>query len=75
MCAVSYIDENKSFRTFRLPLIQRHGCSKELYSRLRYAKTMCERLITKLDSQALVPAGNPAIPTPQLGPTPTATQA
>ena len=69
MCAVSYIDENKSFRTFRLPLIQRHGCSKELYSRLRYAKTMCERLITKLDSQAIAP-GKPVM-TPSVGPTPT----
>ena len=51
MSAVSYIDEGKNFRTFRLPLMERYGCSKELYSRLRYAKTMVERLISKLDSQ------------------------
>lgn len=58
MSAVSYIDENKAFRTFRLPLIQVNGCSSDLYSRLRYAKTMCEKLIMKLDSKA----GTPPIP-------------
>ena len=55
MSAVSYIDENKAFRTFRLPLIQVHGCSSDLYSRLRYAKTMCEKLIVKLDPKAIIP--------------------
>ena len=49
MGAVSFIDENKAFRTFRLPLIEKHGCSKELASRIRYAKTMSERLLAKLD--------------------------
>lgn len=38
MQAVSYIDENKMFRTFRLKMIEQYGCSKELVSRLRYAK-------------------------------------
>lgn len=50
MSAVTYIDENKSFRTFRLPLINKYGCCKELFSRLRYARTMSERLISKLES-------------------------
>ena len=59
MSAVSYIDENKTFRTYRLPLIQENGCSSDLYSRLRYAKTMCEKLIMKLDSKG----GTPAVPT------------
>ena len=36
MSAVSYISEDKSFRNFRLPLIERHGCNKELYRRLQY---------------------------------------
>ena len=58
MSAVSYIDENKTFRTYRLPLIQENGCSNDLYSRLRYAKTMCEKLIMKLDSKA----GTPGVP-------------
>lgn len=70
MSAVSYIDENKSFRTYRLPLIQRYGTSKELYSRLRYAKTMTERLIAKLDSQPARGGATP-FPTPTVQPTPT----
>ena len=54
MSAVSYIDESKTFHTYRLPLIQVNGCSSDLYSRLRYAKTMCEKLIMKLDSKGPV---------------------
>ena len=50
MSAVTYIDENKSMRTYRLPLINKYGCFRELFSRLRYAKTMSERLISKLES-------------------------
>lgn len=67
MSAVSYIDENKTFRTFRLPLIEQYGCSRELLSRLRYAKTMSERLISKLDGQK--PAGSTAdhpLPSPAI---------
>lgn len=55
MSAVSYIDENKMFRTYRLPLIQANGCSNDVYSRLRYAKTMCEKLIMKLNSKGGIP--------------------
>lgn len=62
MSAVSYIDESKAFRTFRLPLIQVHGCSSDLYSRLRYAKTMCEKLIMKLDSKAGTPTAPVSVP-------------
>lgn len=58
MSAVSYIDESKTFRTYRLPLIQVNGCSNDLYSRLRYAKTMCEKLIMKLDCKG----GTPVVP-------------
>ena len=50
MQAVSYIDESKSFRTFRLKYVQKFGCSVELASRLRYTKTMVERLISKLQT-------------------------
>ncbi len=71
MGAVSYIDENKSFSTYRLPLIQRYGTSKELYSRLRYAKTMTERLITKLDAQPAREGATPLLTTPIVQPTPT----
>ena len=58
MSAVSYIDESKTFRTYRLPLIQVNGCSNDLYSRLRYAKTMCEKLIMKLECKG----GTPVVP-------------
>ena len=46
MGAVTYIDENKSFRTFRFSLLEEFGCSEELATRLLYAKTMVERLLT-----------------------------
>ncbi|KAG8433195.1 hypothetical protein GDO86_017471 [Hymenochirus boettgeri] len=44
MAAVSYIDEKREFRTYKLSLIQEFGCCKELASRLRYARTMVEKL-------------------------------
>lgn len=72
MSAVTYIDENKSFRTYRLQLISKYGCCKELCSRLRYAKTMAERLIGKLEAsgaaaksdQAPLASVAPVLPTP-----------
>ncbi|XP_076355007.1 serine/threonine-protein kinase PLK1-like isoform X1 [Tachypleus tridentatus] len=45
MGAVTYIN-GKEFRTFRLKLIEDFGCSQELASRLLYARTMTERLLT-----------------------------
>eukprot|EP00058_Branchiostoma_floridae_P005723 XP_002591211.1 hypothetical protein BRAFLDRAFT_247541 [Branchiostoma floridae] len=45
MGAVTYIDEKRNSRTFRLSLIEEQGCSKELFTRLRYARTMVDRLI------------------------------
>ena len=65
MQAVSYIDETKSFRTFRLKYVQKFGCSVELASRLRYAKTMVERLISKLQTDAhKQPSGGDVCATP-----------
>lgn len=46
MQAVTYIDEKREFRTFRLNLIEKFGCSKELSCRMRYARTMVERLLS-----------------------------
>ncbi|XP_062914784.1 serine/threonine-protein kinase PLK1 [Mobula hypostoma] len=46
MNAVTYIDEKREFRTFKLSMIEEHGCSKELASRIRYARTMVEKLLT-----------------------------
>lgn len=46
MAAVTYIDEKRDFRTYRLNLVDQYGCTKDLASRLRYARTMVERLLT-----------------------------
>ena len=54
MQCVTYIDEHRNFRTFRFELIEKHGCSKELASRLRYARTMVERLIQSKSSSGRV---------------------
>lgn len=45
MSAVTYIDERRDFRTYKLSLLEEFGCSKELFSRMRYAKLMTERLM------------------------------
>ncbi|XP_076450747.1 serine/threonine-protein kinase PLK1-like [Babylonia areolata] len=46
MAAVTYIDEKREFHTFRMNLIEQYGCTKDLASRLRYARTMVERLLS-----------------------------
>ena len=48
MQAISYIDESKNFRTFKFSSIEKYGCSKDIHTRLKYAKTMAERLLSKL---------------------------
>ncbi|KAK4879314.1 hypothetical protein RN001_007460 [Aquatica leii] len=37
MAAVTFIDEDKSFRTFRFSSIENNGCSVLLYEKIRYA--------------------------------------
>ncbi|XP_053601204.1 serine/threonine-protein kinase polo [Plodia interpunctella] len=37
MQAVTYIDVEKNFRTFRFSTIEQHGCDKKLYTNLTYA--------------------------------------
>ncbi|KAF6126444.1 polo like kinase 1 [Phyllostomus discolor] len=46
MAAVTYINEKRDFRTYRLSLLEEYGCSKELASRLRYARTMVDKLLS-----------------------------
>lgn len=48
MAAISYIDEDKSFRTFRFSSIQKNGCSMGLYEKMRYA---FEKLGVLLDQE------------------------
>ncbi|XP_069725854.1 serine/threonine-protein kinase PLK1 [Phaenicophaeus curvirostris] len=52
MSAVTYIDEKRDFRTYKLSLIEEHGCCKELASRLRYARTMVEKLLGSKSASA-----------------------
>uniref|UniRef100_A0A8C5Q468 Serine/threonine-protein kinase PLK n=1 Tax=Leptobrachium leishanense TaxID=445787 RepID=A0A8C5Q468_9ANUR len=56
MAAVSYIDEKREFHTFKLSLIEEFGCCKELASRLRYARTMVEKLQSSKSGAAHVKA-------------------
>lgn len=37
MAAITYIDEEKSFRTFKFETVERNGCSVKLYEKMRYA--------------------------------------
>ncbi|XP_061576023.1 serine/threonine-protein kinase PLK1 [Cololabis saira] len=50
MGAVTYIDENRVFRTYKLSLLEEFGCCKELASRMRYAKFMVEKLMDSKSS-------------------------
>ncbi|CAF0781193.1 unnamed protein product [Brachionus calyciflorus] len=45
MGAVTYIDEKRDYRTFKFTLIEKHGCTKEVFTRLKYAKTIVERIM------------------------------
>ena len=61
MQAVTYIDEKRDFHTFKISLIEKYGCAKELSSRLRYAKTMVERLMTtKSSGSGRIRSANPS---------------
>jgi polo-like kinase 1 len=48
MQAVTYIDSEKNFRTYRFSTIAEHGCSSDLYQKLRYAHEKLKRLLEKL---------------------------
>ncbi|TNN43654.1 Serine/threonine-protein kinase PLK1 [Liparis tanakae] len=52
MGAVTYIDEKREFRTYKLSLLEEFGCCKELASRIRYAKLMVEKLLETKHSPA-----------------------
>uniref|UniRef100_UPI003AAB8855 serine/threonine-protein kinase PLK1 isoform X3 n=1 Tax=Centroberyx gerrardi TaxID=166262 RepID=UPI003AAB8855 len=52
MAAVTYIDEKRDFRTYKLSLLEEFGCCKELASRMRYAKLMVEKLLASKPSAA-----------------------
>ncbi|KAK0146891.1 Serine/threonine-protein kinase PLK1 [Merluccius polli] len=52
MGAVTYIDEKREFHTYKLTLLEEFGCTKELASRIRYAKVMVEKLLASKSSSA-----------------------
>ncbi|KAM9770756.1 serine/threonine-protein kinase PLK1 [Menidia menidia] len=52
MAAVTYIDEKRDFRTYKLSLLEEFGCCKELASRMRYAKLMVEKLLDSKPSSS-----------------------
>ena len=50
MGAVTFIDDARESRTFRLSLIAELGCSKALWSRLRYAQAMVRQMLNAKSS-------------------------
>ena len=47
MGAVTYINEKRDFRTFRFNLIEKHGCTDAVATRLKYARDVTEKLLTQ----------------------------
>ncbi|XP_038618705.1 serine/threonine-protein kinase PLK1 [Tachyglossus aculeatus] len=56
MAAVTYIDEKRDVRTYKLSLIEEHGCCRELANRLRYARTMVDKLLSSKSAGARLKA-------------------
>ncbi|XP_055902706.1 serine/threonine-protein kinase polo [Eupeodes corollae] len=48
MSAVTYMDSEKNFRTYRFATITTHGCSKDLYQKLRYAHEKLRKMLEKM---------------------------
>jgi polo-like kinase 1 len=48
MQAVTLLDVDKNFRTYPFSTIAEHGCSNDLYQKLRYAHEKLAKLIEKL---------------------------
>ncbi|GAB6019425.1 Serine/threonine-protein kinase plk1 [Chamberlinius hualienensis] len=46
MSAVTYIDSSAECRTYRLNLLDKWGCSREVYQRLRYTSSMIDKLMS-----------------------------
>lgn len=49
MSAVTYIDLDKQFRTYKFSTISSVGCSNDLYQKLRYAHEKLKKLMEKLN--------------------------
>lgn len=51
MQAVTLLDVEKNFRTYPFNTIAEHGCSNDLYQKLRYAHEKLAKLIEKLSTE------------------------
>jgi len=51
MQSVTLLDVDKNFRTFPFTTIAEHGCSNELYQKLRYAHEKIVKLIENLSAE------------------------
>lgn len=49
MSAVTYIDNERQFRTYKFSTIAKSGCSNDLYQKLRYAHEKLKTLLEKLN--------------------------
>uniref|UniRef100_A0A915B2S8 Serine/threonine-protein kinase PLK n=2 Tax=Parascaris univalens TaxID=6257 RepID=A0A915B2S8_PARUN len=47
ICAATYIDPERNFHVYRFDLIDKFGCPRDVFSRLKYARTMIERLLSQ----------------------------
>ncbi|XP_071547692.1 serine/threonine-protein kinase PLK1 [Panulirus ornatus] len=52
MGAVTYIDEKRNFRTYRMTGLEKYGCRPDLANRLRYARNMIQKLMVTKSSNA-----------------------
>ena len=52
MGAVTYINKERDFRTFRFSLIEKYGCSEAVISRLKYARDVTEKLLSYKNVEA-----------------------
>ncbi|GMR43687.1 hypothetical protein PMAYCL1PPCAC_13882, partial [Pristionchus mayeri] len=43
--AVSVIDSSQNMKVFKLALLKEHGCTKEMHTKLNYAKSKCEKFM------------------------------
>jgi len=60
MGAVTYINPKRNFTTYRFNLLEQYGCQRDLFTRVRYAKSMVERLVLSGSSSGT--AGRAGIP-------------
>jgi len=48
MSAITYMDHEKNFRTYRFSTIVENGVSKDLYQKIRYAQEKLRKMLEKM---------------------------